>query len=89
MTQNVFIHKKLNRWLRVCVLAGAESRKAVWPSSELDAKCCKYQPDFGKCDSKEDDQRCTQMCLDGCSTNKGGGCQPITEAPGAVCSCYC
>ncbi|CAL9230524.1 unnamed protein product [Arabidopsis halleri] len=71
------------------LLSGTEARKTVWPSSELDPKCCSQQPEFGKCETKEDDQKCTQMCLDGCATNKGGGCQPITEAPGAVCSCYC
>ncbi|XP_019090036.1 PREDICTED: defensin-like protein 24 [Camelina sativa] len=71
------------------LLSGAETRKAVLPGSELFKMCCKNQPEFGTCDTKEDDERCTQMCLDGCSTNKGGGCQPISAAPGSVCSCYC
>ncbi|KAL1213077.1 Defensin-like protein 24 [Cardamine amara subsp. amara] len=71
------------------LLSGTESRNVGWPSGESETTCCNNQPKFGPCDTKEDDQRCTNMCIDGCSVNKGGGCQPIDAAPGSVCQCYC
>ncbi|XP_019089861.1 PREDICTED: defensin-like protein 24 [Camelina sativa] len=71
------------------LLSGAETRNAVLPGSELFEKCCTDLPEFGNCETKKDDQRCKKMCLDGCSMNKGGACQPISAAFGPVCSCYC
>ncbi|EOA22116.1 hypothetical protein CARUB_v10002673mg [Capsella rubella] len=68
------------------LLSGAETKTAV---GHRLAKCCNHQPQFGKCDTKKDDDRCTKMCMNGCSTNKGGGCQPILAAPGSGCLCYC
>lgn len=66
---------------------GAETREIMWPGNKLDSWCCINQEQFGGCDSKEDNQRCETMCLNGCGQNKGGGCQPVPS--GSVCSCYC
>ncbi|KFK25882.1 hypothetical protein AALP_AA8G174600 [Arabis alpina] len=69
------------------LLSGAEAREIIWPGNKANPMCCTNQLQFGVCDSKEDDQRCEQFCLNGCTLNKGGGCQPTHT--GTVCQCYC
>ncbi|CAH2072610.1 unnamed protein product [Thlaspi arvense] len=69
------------------LLSGGEAREAVWSGSKVNSLCCSEQQQFGRCDTKEADERCEQMCLAGCSLNKGGGCQAVPS--GSACSCYC
>ncbi|CAN8236213.1 unnamed protein product [Cochlearia groenlandica] len=75
------------------LLLGGEAREFIGvPESELMAVCCNNQAEFGKCDTKEDEERCAQMCISSnicASMTKGGGCQPTDVSPGSTCSCYC
>ncbi|XP_019058620.1 PREDICTED: defensin-like protein 22 [Tarenaya hassleriana] len=49
--------------------------------------CCNTHPEFGKCDTKDEEGKCNQWCLKGCSNGKGGWCKPLPR--GKQCHCYC
>ncbi|KAL9278844.1 putative defensin-like protein 20-27 [Arabidopsis thaliana] len=49
--------------------------------------CCNNHPKFGKCNTKNDEQRCNSWCLNGCDNGKGGYCKSMSH--GGQCHCYC
>ncbi|EOA12700.1 hypothetical protein CARUB_v10027993mg [Capsella rubella] len=49
--------------------------------------CSNSHPEFGKCNTNNDNERCNSWCLNGCSNGKGSFYKPMSH--GGQCHCYC